>query len=166
MSMCECESTRRRREATAPESSGSSLTARCSTSELSGIGTSASGQLLERVEDLDTPAPEAPIVPGDDGQPVATGGGGDVAVGKGHPEPGLVERHLLLRPHVRDGHAEAQYAPLPCVEQLPKPLLQRLALPSLLRAYPVRELGNDDRARVAGRLFPLQPGDHALVAAP
>src|SRR5882672_2285485 len=106
MSMYVCESTRRRRWAMAAESGGSSVTARyydANTSRIAMRGrkrrlvrswktpTLALGQLLERIEDLHARAPEVPIVPGDDSQPVAAGRGGDVAVRKGHSQPGFVE---------------------------------------------------------------------------
>ena len=74
------------------------------------------GQLFERIEDLHARAAKVPIVPGDDSQAVATGRGGDVTVGQRHSQPGFVEGQLLLRPDVCDGYAEAQYAPLPCIE--------------------------------------------------
>src|SRR5262249_42505863 len=89
-----------------------------------------------------------------------------VAVRQRHSQARPVQDCLLLRPNVGDRHAEPENPPLHRIEELSQPSLQCLALSILLQPYPVGELSDHDRARVAAVLLPLQPGDHTSVALP
>ena len=100
-----------------------------------------------------SPGREVPVVAGDDREPVPSRRRRDVAVFHRHALTGLLQQTLLLRPDVGDRDVEPVDAPVQGVDQAREPRLQCLALPSFLRPHPVRQLGDDDGARVAAILF-------------
>src|SRR3990172_915595 len=65
-----------------------------------------SRELFERVEHFQPWTPEVFVVASGDREPVASGGGGDVAVFDRHTLASFSEEPLLLRPHVGDRNVE------------------------------------------------------------
>src|ERR1700722_7044799 len=92
--------------------------------------------------------------------------GRDIAVFDGHPLAGFVEEPLLVSPHVRYRDVEAVNSPVECLHQAREPQLKSLTVPSVFRAHPIGQLGNDNRASVTAVLFFLKPRDHPRVAVP
>ena len=127
------------------------------------VATTRLTQFPEGIEDLESRTSKVTVVPGRDGQAVSPRRRRDVAVLDRHALPRLVEQPLLFRPHVSHGHVEPVNAPVQGVHEPRQPGLGRLTLPTFFRAHRVRQLRNDDRARVAVLLLGLEPRDDVRV---
>jgi hypothetical protein len=123
-------------------------------------------ELFERIKYLESGTPEVSIVACCDRQPVAPGGGGDIAVFNGHTLAGFVERALLLGPHMGNRHVEPVNSSLERIDKSREPGLEKLTLPSLFGAHPIGQLSNDDGTGVAAVLLLIQPRDDPRIALP
>src|ERR1700689_4704031 len=91
-------------------------------------------------------------------------GGRNITVFNRHPLPRLVEESFLVSPHVRNSAIEAVNSAIKRVHKPGEPRLKRLTLLSVLCAYPISQLRNDDCAGVTAVPFLLEPSDHPQVA--
>src|SRR6476646_1835990 len=97
-------------------------------------------QLLEWVEYFDPWPAEILVVAGGDGQPVLSGGGGNVAVFHRHRLPSFFQQMLLIRPDMGDADIEPVNAPLHRLDEARQPRLQLRLLPPLFVANPIGQL--------------------------
>jgi len=123
-----------------------------------GYGVALLPEFFEGVEHFEPWAPKVSVVSRRDRQSVASRGRGDVAVLDGHTLAGLIEQSLLVCPDVSDRHVESVDAPVQGVSQPRQPRLERLTLPTVLRAHPIRQVRDDDGVGLSHHVSELVNG--------
>ena len=90
--------------------------------------------------------------------------GGDIAVFDRHWASSLCQQKRLIGPDVGGCHVEAEDSPLQRINAPPQPFLQSNSGAPFLGSHPIGNLRDDNRARIASALFPIEPFDYGSIS--